>query len=315
MSESAPTPSAPLVVDFDDPRACDVLADAPFGAIVIGGTSSAPLDSRIADLAEQTTFTIAPGGTGRAWVSDDLPSVLAEVAATFDRAPVAAATLTRLLLVSSDLPVGVALELESAVYSMLLASVEFRRWRSSTPQAIVPADAGAVRLERRGNDLEITLDRPRRRNALVHQMRDQLVTVAIDPSIERVHLPGAGPSFYRGDALDEFGTATDPAEAHLLRLTQNPGAFIYALRHKVRPTLHGACIAAGVEIPSFAKYIVARPDAWFRLPEVGMGLIPGAGGTVSLPRRIDRRRTAYVATARAVAARTALDWGLVDAVD
>lgn len=314
MSETAPTPSAPLVVDFDDPRARDMLADTPYGAILIG-TSSAPLDSRTADLTEQTTFTIAPGGTGRAWVSDDLPSVLADVAATFDRAPVAAATLTRLLLVSSDLPVGAALELESAVYSMLLVSVEIRRWRS-TPQAIVPADAGAVRLERRGNDLEITLDRPRRRNALVHQMRDQLVAAAIDPSIERVHLPGAGPCFCNGGDLDEFGTATDPAEAHLIRLTQNPGALIYALRQKVRPTLHGACIGAGVQIPSFVQHIVARPDAWFRPLEVEMGLIPGAGGTVSLPRRIGRRRTACMAlTGRAVDARTALDWGLVDAVD
>jgi enoyl-CoA hydratase/carnithine racemase len=44
-----------------------------------------------------------------------------------------------------------------------------------------------------------------------------------------------------------------------------------------------------------------------------MGLIPGAGGTVSLPRRIGRRRTALLAlTATAIDAPTALDWGLVD---
>ena len=51
----------------------------------------------------------------------------------------------------------------------------------------------------------------------------------------------------------------------------------------------------------------------FRLPETGMGLIPGAGGTVSIPRRIGRWRTLYLALAdRPIGAATALAWGLAD---
>jgi enoyl-CoA hydratase/carnithine racemase len=52
------------------------------------------------------------------------------------------------------------------------------------------------------------------------------------------------------------------------------------------------------------------------LPEVGMGLIPGAGGTVSIPRRIGRHRTAWLAlTGNTIDAGTALAWGLADSPD
>ena len=64
--------------------------------------------------------------------------------------------------------------------------------------------------------------------------------------------------------------------------------------------------------------MVGPPDfsaAFFQLPEVGLGLVPGAGGTVSLPRRIGRQRTAWLAlVGRRLAAEEALAWGLVDEV-
>jgi enoyl-CoA hydratase/carnithine racemase len=61
--------------------------------------------------------------------------------------------------------------------------------------------------------------------------------------------------------------------------------------------------------------VVASSDAAIALPEVTLGLIPGAGGTVSLPRRIGRHRTALLAlSGKTVDAATALDWGLVDEV-
>ncbi len=59
--------------------------------------------------------------------------------------------------------------------------------------------------------------------------------------------------------------------------------------------------------------IAAAPDAVFGLPELSLGLIPGAGGTVSVTRRIGRWRTAYlVLSGRSIDADTALAWGLVD---
>jgi enoyl-CoA hydratase/carnithine racemase len=80
--------------------------------------------------------------------------------------------------------------------------------------------------------------------------------------------------------------------------------------------VHGACVGAGVELPAFAGRVVARPDARFRLPEVAMGLVPGAGGTVSIPRRIGRQATALLAlTGDTIDAPTALALGLVDEID
>jgi enoyl-CoA hydratase/carnithine racemase len=61
--------------------------------------------------------------------------------------------------------------------------------------------------------------------------------------------------------------------------------------------------------------VVSTEDALFQLPEVGMGLVPGAGGTVSIPRRIGRQRAAYLAISGiSLDARTAKQWGLVDEV-
>jgi enoyl-CoA hydratase/carnithine racemase len=62
--------------------------------------------------------------------------------------------------------------------------------------------------------------------------------------------------------------------------------------------------------------VLAAPGTVIALPEVGLGLVPGAGGTVSLPRRIGRHRTALLAlTRRSIDARTALRWGLVDELE
>jgi enoyl-CoA hydratase/carnithine racemase len=141
-----------------------------------------------------------------------------------------------------------------------------------------------------------------------------------DPGVARVQLDGAGPCFSAGGDLDEFGTHADPSTSHVVRSARNAGRQLSHLAERLGPALearvHGACVGAGVELPAFCGRVVARPDAWFQLPEVSMGLVPGAGGTASLPRRIGRQRTAWLALSGArLAAETALDWGLVDALD
>jgi enoyl-CoA hydratase/carnithine racemase len=79
--------------------------------------------------------------------------------------------------------------------------------------------------------------------------------------------------------------------------------------------MHGHCAGSGVELPAFAGTVVAAPDTVCSLPEIGFGLIPGAGGTVSLTRRIGRRRVALLALSGAsVDAPTAHDWGLIDEI-
>ncbi len=79
--------------------------------------------------------------------------------------------------------------------------------------------------------------------------------------------------------------------------------------------LHGACIGAGIEMPAFAGRLVATKDAYFQLPEVGMGLVPGAGGCVSIPRRIGRQKMNLLAiTGMQLPADEARTWGLIDEI-
>ena len=108
----------------------------------------------------------------------------------------------------------------------------------------------------------------------------------------------------------------DPASGHLIRLSRSLGLAVHQVADRVTAHVHGACAGSGIELPAFAGTIVAAPDSRFSLPEVQLGLIPGAGGTVSLPRRIGRHRTLWLAlTGRVVGADTALAWGLVDRIE
>jgi len=151
------------------------------------------------------------------------------------------------------------------------------------------------------------------------RLRDELVqalsVAVLDASISNVVLRGNGPSFCSGGDLDEFGTRPDPATAHLTRLARSPARLIHRLRTRMTVQLHGAAFGGGIEMAAFAGTLEAHPDTRIALPEVGLGLIPGAGGTVSMTHRIGRQRTAALAlSGRQIDAATALAWGLVDRI-
>jgi enoyl-CoA hydratase/carnithine racemase len=203
---------------------------------------------------------------------------------------------------------------------MLLAGPEFRAWRERTARRGTGPPADPVRVDRAGQRLHVTLDDPARRNPLSRAVRDGRVDAfaiaAADPTVQEVHLRGAGPAFCSGGDLDEFATAPDVALAHLVRLQQSAAGSLHRIRNRAVVHLHGWCIGAGIEIPAFAGRVLAAPDTRVRLPELAMGLIPGAGGTVGIPRRIGRWRTAYLAlTGDPVTAPVAQGWGLVDGVE
>lgn len=246
---------------------------------------------------------------------DALDAVLDTAALT----PQAATALAVHLRSTPFSDVDSGLVAESALYSLLQGGSEFAAWRASTPRRTRPAPEGpAVLLHRDGDELQIELARPEVRNAFGAQMRDELLealTVAeADPDLH-VSISGRGPAFCSGGHLDEFGTAPDPLTAHAIRLERSAGAALARLAARTTVHLHGPCYGAGIELPAFAGHVVARENTTVALPEVGLGLIPGAGGTVSIPRRIGRHHTAWLAlTRRPIDAHTALRWGLVDEV-
>jgi enoyl-CoA hydratase/carnithine racemase len=101
-----------------------------------------------------------------------------------------------------------------------------------------------------------------------------------------------------------------------VRTTRHAGVHLAHLADRVTAFVHGPCVGAGVELPAFAREVVARSDTTFLLPEVAMGLVPGAGGTASIPRRVGRHRAAHLALlGHRLDVATALAWGLVDRID
>ncbi|HUP91552.1 MAG TPA: enoyl-CoA hydratase/isomerase family protein [Solimonas sp.] len=242
--------------------------------------------------------------------------------AGIERSPIAATVLVQLLRATEGLALADALVAESLAYATLQAGPEFRRWLSTRPAVLpVAAQAGpAVMIEREGDRLSLALNRPASRNAMSVEMRDALVEALelalADDSIRSLRISGRGKCFSTGGELAEFGSAPDPATAHLVRSLALPGRLLAACAAKAEARLHGACVGSGLEFPAFAGRVTATADAWFQLPELQYGLIPGAGGCVSVPRRIGRQRTAWLAlSGKRINARTALEWGLVDALE
>ena len=248
---------------------------------------------------------------------DPVADVVANTVATH---PLASIVLTLLLRTGGGRTIAEGLVAESTAYGLLQSGPEFARWRASRLVRSGAGDDGRpVLVTRNDGELEVTLHRPAVHNALNSAMRDSLAEAlaiaAHDPSITVVHLRGAGDSFCGGGDLDEFGTRSDPASAHLLRMLISPARSVAAVAERTVAHLHGATMGSGIELAAFAHRVIGTQSTQIALPEVHLGLIPGAGGTVSLPRRIGRHRTLRLALSpESIDVGTALEWGLLDEV-
>ena len=300
------------------------------------GLLSGPPSPSLEPLLDAATLTLAEGPSslrssrslvpvgdvvgGDVAAGDHLEVAAARLRAGVERSPRAALACGQLLRQTPALPTTPALAAEAAAYSLLLSGPEFARWLAERG---APRDRHApqhpVRVSRDGARLTIVLDDPGRRNAFSARLREALLEAVqlaeADETISDVQIGGAGAAFCSGGDLDEFGTATDLVAAYLVRLERAPWRVIDRIAPKVTVRVHGACIGAGTEILAFAGRVIAAPDSFFALPEVRMGLVPGAGGSVSVPRRIGRWRAAWLMlTGDRLTADVALRWGLVDEV-
>lgn len=302
--------------------------------LLLDATASAALDddeaARIAAWLQQLSCpTLAVAGELSTAITRACDVVLDEAAhaapliTNIRHSPIAASVLVQLLRATASLPVAEALNLESLAYSTLQAGPEFARWLddNKAPAPAIPTDDGAALLITRESDgLAIELNRPSNRNAINLEMRDALVEtlqlVLADSSIHFVKFSGRGKCFSVGGDLTEFGTLPNPAMAHVIRGLTMPGRFLAQCAERCEFRVHGACIGSGVELPAFARRVIAKEDTFFHLPELRFGLLPGGGGCVSIPRRIGRQRTAWlVLSGKRINAQLALAWGLVDAIE
>jgi hypothetical protein len=274
---------------------------------------------------QRAMFTLTEDDTDdrRAITVDSIDSAITELTAQVDYWPLAAAVCDDVLR-SVD-PAGPTLPgvvTESLAYSTLQSGPEFARWLAERGPARMPDIADPVQAERDGNTLRIAFNRPQRHNAFSTDARTALLeTLAVaqaDPSVDEVVLTGNGPSFCSGGDLAEFATFADPASAHLARTRHSPALVLDALAARLGPAcraeVHGQVLGSGLEMAAFCRRVEAASDSVFGLPELRLGLIPGAGGTVSVTRRIGRWRTAYlVLSGVKVDVDMALAWGLADA--
>ncbi len=280
----------------------------------------------VGSAADDATFTLTEDESDdkRCVTVDSVTEALAELTARCRRWPQAADVCDDVLrAIDPARPTFAGVITESLAYSTLQSGPEFARCLTERGPVELPDIPDPVQADRVGDTLYVRFNRARRHNAFSTDARAALLealdVARLDPSVTEVVLSGNGPSFCSGGDLAEFGSFADPASAHLARTRHSPALVLDEVTARLgrgcRAEVHGQVLGSGLEMAAFCGWVRADPDAVLGLPELSLGLIPGAGGTVSITRRIGRWRTAYlVLSGRRIDAATALRWGLVDEV-
>jgi len=173
-----------------------------------------------------------------------------------------------------------------------------------------------LRYEKRGAIAIVTLDRPAKLNAYNVAMRDDLYEALgaadEDPDVRALVLRGRGRAFSTGGDVSEFGTAPSPLVARFVRWQRDVWGRLLDLRAATIAAVHGYAVGGGMEMALCCDFCLAADDARFALPETGLGMIPGVGGTQTLPRRAGVARALdLVLTGRGLDAEGARAAGIV----
>jgi len=167
-------------------------------------------------------------------------------------------------------------------------------------------------LTREGDIAVVTLNSPPV-NALSANVRDGLFegfkAAIADPEVKAIVLICEGRTFIAGADISEFGGASKGASLFDVQnmMENSPKAVIAAI--------HGTALGGGLEVALTAHYRVAVPSAKCGLPEVNLGLLPGAGGTQRLPRIVGAAKALEMMTSGShVPAKECLAMGLVDSM-
>lgn len=179
---------------------------------------------------------------------------------------------------------------------------------------------GPLRCELRGTALVLTLDRPDRLNALSRQLLEELGAAAReaarDPAVRAVVLTGAGEkAFCAGADLKERQGISKDQVREIVRMYRTELGAIDRSPKPVIAAINGVALGGGLELALMADLRVAAAHAQLALPETGLAIIPGAGGTQKLPRVVgEARAKEMILTGRRLSSAEALAWGLVNRV-
>lgn len=233
--------------------------------------------------------------------------------------PSAALALDTLLRINASASVREGIIAESLAFTLLLAGDDHRRWRAENRSRLeshgqAPPGSALV-CSADGRVRHLGLDWTRGCEGIDVHVQESLrhALAHLAPKYDEVVLRALGADFSPLFVPDPLPPGEDIPTAHMLRLGRHVGAAAHCIRDRLVAQVRGSCVGVGLEVAGFAHRLEASPDATFALPQLHLGLIPGAGGTVSLTRRMGRWRVAYLAfSALPVDAATALRWHLVD---
>lgn len=175
----------------------------------------------------------------------------------------------------------------------------------------------AVLYEKQDTLAIVSLNRPTKLNAYNVQMRDDLYqvlqAVRDDPEVRVMILRGEGPAFSTGGDVSEFGSAPSPVGAREVRWKRDVWGTLLRLPQPTIAAVHGYTAGGGMEMALLCDVCIAAEDAIFFLPETGLGMIPGVGGTQTAPRAIGLGRALdMVLTGKRIGAQEALRIGLAN---
>ncbi|WP_238179817.1 enoyl-CoA hydratase/isomerase family protein, partial [Methylobacterium dankookense] len=167
-------------------------------------------------------------------------------------------------------------------------------------------------MRREGRVAVITLANPPV-NALGSALRESLAAriaeAGADPAILAIVLTGSGKLFCGGADITEFGRPPQGIDLNGLN------AAVEGSGKPVIAAIHGQALGGGTELALSCHHRVATPRAKIGLPEVKLGIVPGAGGTQRLPRVVGPRKALEIITSgNPVGAEAAREMGLVDAL-
>lgn len=179
-----------------------------------------------------------------------------------------------------------------------------------------------IKLIKKEGWAELVINRPKQFNALntgvVEEIAKALDRVEADKDIRCLVITGEGEkSFISGADIGQMGSpGYTPADAHYL-ITCGYEVYnrVEAMKIPVVAAINGYCLGGGLELAMCCDIRICSANAKFALPEINLGIIPGWGGTIRLPRIIGEGRAKdMIYRGKRIDSQTALNYGLVTEV-